>query len=277
MDLIHTIPELRARLAREQSVAFVPTMGNLHQGHIRLVDIARRHGQCVVVSIFVNPLQFAAGGDFDRYPRTLAEDCEKLAAAGTDVVFAPDVEQMYPEPLTVIVKPPDVAKELEGEHRPGHFAGMATVVLKLFNMVQPQTAVFGQKDYQQLAVVRDMVRQLNLPVEIIGADTVRAPDGLALSSRNGYLSPAERNEATRIYRHLDAMRAAIASGQRDFAALESEASSDLAAHGWRVDYVAVRNQRGLTHPDAASKALVILVAAWLGTTRLIDNIEVDLA
>ena len=276
MQVIHSIAELRARLAGERSIALVPTMGNLHEGHISLVELAKQHGTGIVATIFVNRLQFEPGGDFDRYPRTLKDDCEKLRAAGVDVVFAPDESQMYPEPQQVTVQPPAVAETLEGEHRPGHFAGMATVVLKLFNIVQPHVAIFGKKDYQQLAIIRDMVRQFNLPITIVGAETIRADDGLALSSRNGYLSVAERTEAARLNEHLRAIRTAIEAGRRDYAAMESSATADLARHGWRVDYIAVREQRGLLLPGSASSELVVLGAAWLGRTRLIDNLEIDL-
>ena len=276
MQLIHTIAELRTGLAGERAVVLVPTMGNLHEGHISLMEIAKAQGTRVVATIFVNRLQFEPGGDFDRYPRTLKDDCAKLRAAGVDVVFAPDESQMYPEPQQVTVQPPAVAETLEGEHRPGHFAGMATVVLKLFNIVQPHVAVFGKKDYQQLAIIRDMVRQFNLPITIVGAETMRADDGLALSSRNGYLSAAERPEAARLNRHLRAIKTAIEAGRRDYAAMESSAAADLARHGWRVNYIAVREQRGLLRPAPPSRELVVLGAAWLGRTRLIDNLEIDL-
>ena len=276
MQIIHTIAELCARLAHEPSIALVPTMGNLHEGHISLVEIAKGHGSCIVATIFVNRLQFEPGGDFDRYPRTLKEDCEKLAAAGVDVVFAPDEKEMYPEPQQVTVQPPAVANTLEGEHRPGHFAGMATVVLKLFNIVQPHAAIFGKKDYQQLAIIREMVRQFNLSITIVGAETIRAADGFALSSRNGYLSETERAEAARLNEHLCAIAAAIESGRRDYAAMEKKAAAGLALHGWKIDYFAVREQPGLAQPGPSSKALVVLGAAWLGKTRLIDNIEINL-
>jgi pantoate--beta-alanine ligase len=275
MQLIHSIPELRKRLASEPNVVFVPTMGSLHEGHLSLIQQAKSYGSCVAVSIFVNRLQFAPGGDFDRYPRTLQEDCAKLQTAGVNVVFAPDEQEMYPEPQKVIVQPSSLAETLEGEHRPGHFAGMATVVLKLLNIVQPRTAVFGKKDYQQLAIVRDMVQQLNLPVEIVGGKTVRAADGLALSSRNGYLSDAERNEAARLNRHLFAIKTAIESGERDYLTMEKAAASDLSQHQWKVDYIAVRQQHGLTMPEHSSNKLVVLAAAWLGKTRLIDNLEIE--
>jgi pantoate--beta-alanine ligase len=274
MQLIHTIAELRSRLAAERAVVLVPTMGNLHEGHLSLVNIARQHGSCVVVSIFVNRLQFEPGGDFDRYPRTLNEDGEKLRALGVEVIFAPDERELYPEAQQVIVQPPRLAELLEGEHRPGHFAGVATVVLKLFNIVQPAVAVFGKKDYQQLAVIREMVRQLNLPVRIVGAETIRAADGLALSSRNGYLSSAERQDAARLSRHLRDIKAAVETGRRDFAALEAAALQDLGAHGWRTDYVTVRDRTNLL-PASNEQKLVALGAAWLGKVRLIDNIEID--
>jgi len=273
MQVIHSVSELRQRLASETNVAFVPTMGNLHEGHVTLARMAKSRGACVVVSIFVNRLQFEPGGDFDRYPRTLKDDCEKLQTVGTDIVFAPDEREMYPEPQSVFIQPPQVADTLEGEHRPGHFAGMATVVLKLLNIVQPQVAIFGKKDYQQLAIVREMVRQLCLPIEIIGGDTVRAADGLALSSRNGYLSETERAEAARLNQQLRGIIAAIESGDRNYAAMESAAANELNRHGWKVDYIAVRKQRGLAIPGPTSTKLVVLGAAWLGKTRLIDNLE----
>ena len=277
MQIIHTIPELRQRLACEPAVVFVPTMGNLHAGHVSLVDIAGQHGDCIVASIFVNRLQFEPGGDFDRYPRTLQEDCANLQAAGVDVVFAPDEREMYPEPQQVTVQPPELANSLDGLHRPGHFTGMATVVLKLFNIVAPQAAVFGKKDYQQLAIVRDMVQQLNLPIAIVAIETMRAADGLALSSRNAYLSPAERAEAPRLHRHLKALKTAIESGRQDYAVLESAATAELEQRGWQVDYLAVRVQSGLGLPGPSARRLVVLGAASLGRTRLIDNLEIELA
>jgi pantoate--beta-alanine ligase len=275
MQLMHTVTELRSRLAAEKSVAFVPTMGNLHAGHLSLLEIAKQHGACVVVSIFVNRLQFEPGSDFDRYPRTLNEDSEKLRLAGADIVFVPDEQELYPEPQQVLVQPPKLAQLLEGEHRPGHFAGVATVVLKLLNIVRPGAAIFGKKDYQQLAIVREMVAQLNVPVQIIGAETVRAADGLALSSRNGYLSAGERHEAARLSRHLHGIKAAVEAGRRDFAILEGAATADLTAHGWRTDYIAVRERMDLAVPAIAAQKLVVLGAALLGKVRLIDNVEID--
>jgi pantoate--beta-alanine ligase len=227
----------------------------------------------VVASIFVNPLQFGAGEDYQRYPRSLPADCEKLEAAGCDIVFAPDVVEMYPEPQTFFVQPP-LAAQLCGAFRPGHFSGVATVVLKLFNMIQPAVAIFGKKDYQQLFLLKGLTRQFNLPIRILAAETARAPDGLALSSRNGYLDAAERAEAPRLFRLLREMAIRIAAGDRDFTALEQAAAADLEAHGWRVDYVSVRAQATLLAP--ADGGLVILAAARLGSTRLIDNIEVGM-
>src|SRR5512142_998013 len=211
MQKIFTVAELRARLANEKSVAFVPTMGNLHEGHIELVRIARQRGTCVVVSIFVNPLQFGPNEDFDKYPRTLDADCDKLQGLA-DVVFAPSVGEMYPEKQTIFVEPPPISRELCGEFRPGHFQGVATVVLKLFNLVQPQVAIFGKKDYQQLAIIRQMVTQFNLPISIVGAETGRAPDGLALSSRNQYLSGEERTKATLLSQILGEIRDGLKAG-----------------------------------------------------------------
>lgn len=275
MQLIHSVSELRARLAGELSVAFVPTMGNLHVGHLDLVRIARQHGRCVVVSIFVNPLQFGVGEDFDTYPRTLEADCAQLQGLA-DVVFAPSVAEMYPLPQMMTVTPPPIASELCGAARPGHFSGVATVVLKLFNLVQPKVAVFGKKDYQQLHVIRQLVAQFNLPVEIIGGETVRAADGLALSSRNQYLSPAERGEAVFLSQTLQAVKQNLLSGVRDTAALERQAAEALAARGWQVDYVAIRSQATLAVPTSGERELVVLAAAKLGITRLIDNLEICL-
>jgi pantoate--beta-alanine ligase len=275
MQLIHSASELRARLVTEKSIAFVPTMGNLHEGHIELVRIARKHGVCVVVSIFVNPLQFGPNEDFDKYPRTLEADCAKLQGLA-DVVFSPSVSEMYPEKQTIFVEPPPIAKELCGEFRPGHFLGVATVVLKLFNLVQPQVAIFGKKDYQQLAIIRQMVTQFNLPIIILGAETSRAADGLALSSRNQYLSAEERAEAVFLSQTLRGMGGALQQGAVDIAALEREAGAALAKRGWQVEYVSVRNQCDLGVPAKGERKLVILAAARLGKARLIDNFEVCL-
>ena len=277
MQVVHTADELRAALAGKEGTAFVPTMGNLHAGHVSLVELAKQHGRPVAASIFVNPLQFGAGEDFERYPRTLDADCDKLAAAGCDLVFAPDVAEMYPVPQTFSVQPPEaLANDLCGAFRPGHFSGVATVVLKLFNLVQPRVAVFGSKDYQQLLVIREMVRQFNLPIEIVTGATLREPDGLAMSSRNGYLSPTERIQAPQLQHELAAVAAAVRAGERDYAALAAIATRHLKMAGWRVDYVELRDAATLAAPSADSDRLVVLGAAWLGSTRLIDNLELGL-
>ena len=274
MQVVHTALELRAALAGETRTAFVPTMGNLHAGHVSLVELAKQHGQPVVASIFVNPLQFGAGEDFERYPRTLAADCEKLAAAGCDVVFAPDVVELYPVPQTFTVQPADsLANDLCGAFRPGHFAGVATVVLKLFNLVQPRVAVFGKKDFQQLRVIQELVRQFNLPIDIVAGDTLREADGLAMSSRNAYLGATERIQAAQLQRELAAIVAAVQAGERDFEALSATAARHLKMAGWRVDYVALRDVSTLQPPTPDSTRLVVLGAAWLGNTRLIDNLD----
>ncbi|MDQ1315149.1 MAG: pantoate--beta-alanine ligase [Pseudomonadota bacterium] len=277
MQVFHTAAELRAALAGQTGAAFVPTMGNLHAGHVSLVELAKRHGQPVVASIFVNPLQFGAGEDFERYPRTLDADCGKLAAAGCDFVFAPDAPEMYPAPQTFTVQPPDsLANDLCGAFRPGHFSGVATVVLKLFNLVQPRVAVFGKKDFQQLFVIRELVRQFNLPIEIVAGGTLREADGLAMSSRNAYLGPSERIQAATLQHQLAAVVAAIRAGERDFEALCAAAARHLKMAGWRVDYVALRDAATLQAPTPGSERLVVLGAAWLGTTRLIDNLDFGL-
>jgi len=277
MQILHTAAELRAALAGQTGTAFVPTMGNLHAGHVSLVEQARQHGQPVVASIFVNPLQFGAGEDFERYPRTLAADCEQLAAAGCDLVFAPDVAEMYPVPQTFTVQPPDsLANDLCGAFRPGHFRGVATVVLKLFNLVQPHVAVFGRKDFQQLHVIRALVEQFNLPIVIVAGDTLREADGLAMSSRNGYLDASERIQAPALQRELAAVVAAVQAGERDYEALCTVAARHLKMAGWRVDYVALRDAETLRPPTPDSTRLVVLGAAWLGKTRLIDNFEMAL-
>lgn len=274
MLVIHTIAELRIHLQGVTGIVLVPTMGNLHQGHLDLVRIARQHGQFVVVSIFVNPLQFGVNEDYSKYPRTLEQDCKMLEQCGVDVVFAPSERDLYPQPQQVTVALPPIANELCGAFRPGHFRGAATVVLKLLNIVQPRIVVFGKKDYQQLYLMRQMTAQLNLPVEISGGETVRAADGLALSSRNQYLSVAERTEAAFLYKNLVGIRLAIMDGAMDFFKLERQAMDVLTARGWQVDYVAIRAQANLAGPMARECDLVILAAAWLGQTRLIDNLEV---
>src|SRR5215813_9488140 len=274
MDVVTTVAELRNRLQKEARVACVPTMGNIHDGHLRLVRLAHQHAPCVVTTVFVNRLQFAQGEDFDKYPRTFEDDCAKLAADGVHVVFHPDEAQMYPEPQLFVVDPPAIANKLEGRFRPGHFRGVATVVLKLFNMIQPQVAVFGKKDYQQLHIVQHMVEQLALPVQIIAAETRRAEDGLALSSRNRYLSHVERREAPRLHQVLNHVKSVVEQGDRNFEAIEFAADAELARHGWHVDYVVVRRRATLTAPESGDRELVTLGAAKLGSTRLIDNLEI---
>lgn len=274
MEIHSYIADSRAALKNRGRIVFVPTMGNLHEGHISLMRQAQAHGDTVVASIFVNRLQFGPNEDFDKYPRTFEADCAKLREAGVGVLFAPTEADLYPEPQQYQVDPPEIQNLLEGEFRPGHFRGVATVVLKLFNIVQPQVAILGKKDYQQLMILRNMARQLALPVEIIGGETVRAEDGLALSSRNGYLTPAERAEAPHLNRVLRRIREAIRSGDRDYARLEREAIAELDGHGWKTDYVAVRRQADLQLPAVPDDALVVLAASRLGTPRLIDNLEI---
>lgn len=273
-----TVAAMRAALAPVRQcgrIVFVPTMGNLHEGHIALMRQARAYGDCVVASIFVNRLQFRPDEDFDSYPRTLEADCEKLAAAGADHLFAPHETELYPQPQRYVVEPPtEHANILEGEFRPDHFRGVATVVMKLFGIVQPHAALFGKKDYQQLVVLSALVRDFMLPIEIIAGATVRAADGLALSSRNGYLAPLERAEAPRLFRTLTEVATALRAGKRDYAALEVDATAYLRTHGWAPDYVAVRRSADLQAPMPGDTDLVVLAAAWLGNTRLIDNLEI---
>jgi len=279
LKVVHTIQELRDQLRGQNRASFVPTMGNLHEGHLALMKMARQHGDPVVASIFVNRLQFGPNEDFDRYPRTLQDDIEKLERErDVYVLFAPDEREMYPEPQSYRVQPPDdLGGILEGEFRPGFFGGVCTVVLKLLSCVQPRVAVFGKKDYQQLMVVRSMCRQFQLPIEIVAHETVRADDGLALSSRNRYLSPAERAEAPALYAALQEIRRQVQAGASDVGAVQAEAAAGLAARGWQVDYLTVRRQRDLHAPEAADlkagEPLVALAAAKLGATRLIDNLE----
>jgi pantoate--beta-alanine ligase len=274
MKIVHTIAELRQHLAPFKHPAFVPTMGNLHEGHLALVRQAKPLGDATVASIFVNRLQFLPHEDFDTYPRTWEADCEKLQAAGCDLLFAPGEKDLYPEPQTFKVHPPaELADMLEGFFRPGFFVGVCTVVMKMFACVQPRVAVFGNKDYQQLMIIRRMVQQFALPIEIVGAQTTRAPDGLALSSRNGYLSESERQEAVQLSLALQAMAAALRACETDIAALEVRAMKSLAARGWKPDYLVARRRSDLQAP-APGDALVVLGAAKLGATRLIDNLEV---
>lgn len=278
MQIVRDVPALRAALSGARTASLVPTMGNLHDGHLSLVRIAREHGAPVVASIFVNRLQFAPTDDFDAYPRTFERDCELLRAAGCDLVFAPGERDLYPEPQRYTVDPGSgLGDILEGASRPGFFRGVCTVVLKLMNAVQPRVAVFGKKDYQQLMIVRGMVRQLALPIEIVAGETARADDGLALSSRNGYLSATERAEAPALHRALSGLRDAVAGGARDLPRLEAEAIAALGARGWAPDYLTVRRRQDLLAPEAAEidagEPLVALGAARLGTTRLLDNLE----
>jgi pantoate--beta-alanine ligase len=284
MQLFHTLRELRAFLdgCAGKRIGFVPTMGNLHAGHCQLVTQAKGRADIVVVSIFVNPLQFGANEDFGSYPRTLQADCDQLRTVGADVVFAPAVEEMYPDfngqdlMQQVIVQPPPLADILCGASRPGHFAGVATVVTKLFNMVKPDLAVFGKKDYQQLMVIRTMVRQLNFGIEILGVDTMREPSGLAMSSRNGYLTPEQKHQAAQLHAQLQQMRTALEQGRRDYVTLCQASISSLEKQGWQVDYVDIRSQTDLSEPSPDKTELVIVAAAKLGNTRLIDNCEVNL-
>jgi pantoate--beta-alanine ligase len=278
MDIVHTASELAQRLKGTGKIAFVPTMGNLHDGHLSLCRIAREHGDIVVSSIFVNRLQFGPNEDFDRYPRTLDADRVGLEREHVDVLFAPNEQEMYPTPQVYRVQPPPLADELEGASRPGFFHGVCTVVLKLFNLVQPDVAVFGKKDRQQLKIVRGMVQSFNMPIQIVPAETVRAPDGLALSSRNTYLTPAERAEAPNLYRVLREIADQIAAGRTDYANLEVQGRMELARRGWRVDYIVIRHGLALRipHPEGYDhpNLLIVLGAATLGTTRLIDNVDV---
>ena len=282
MRVLHTLAELRAALADTPRPAFVPTMGNLHDGHLSLIRQARTlvgPDVPVVASIFVNRLQFGPNEDFDRYPRTLARDCELLEGAGCDLVFAPDERELYPTPQTFKVVPDAaLADLLEGHFRPGFFTGVCTVVMKLLQCVQPSVAVFGRKDYQQLMVIRRMVEQFAMPVRIVAGDTARADDGLALSSRNGYLSAAERAEAVQLSIALQAMQAAIRAGERDVAAIEARAMATMAARDWKPDYMTLRRRADPLAPTeadlVAGTPLVALAAAKLGATRLIDNLEV---
>ena len=280
MEIVTRIDALRARLSdartKGRRVVFVPTMGNLHAGHMSLLASAKQHGDYIVSSIFVNRLQFGPNEDFDRYPRTFESDCSMLAAEGANVVFAPDETVLYPEPQVYLVQTPKVGDELEGRFRPGFFGGVATVVLKLFNIVQPDAAVFGKKDYQQLLIIRGMVNQLALPIEIVASDTVRASDGLALSSRNGYLSEGDRAQAPDLYKVLTEAAGLLRHGRRDFPVIEKQSVETLGLSGWDTDYITIRRQRDLSSPDASDESLVILGAARIGRTRLIDNLEINL-
>lgn len=280
MKVVRSIEELRDQLRGQNRAAFVPTMGNLHAAHLALMKMAHQHGDPVVASIFVNRLQFGPNEDFDKYPRTLQDDIDKLQQQNdVYVLFAPDERELYPEPQNYRVSPPsDLGDILEGEFRPGFFVGVTTVVLKLLSCVQPKVAVFGKKDYQQLMIVRNMCRQFALPTDIIPHETVRDADGLALSSRNRFLSDVERKEAPRLYRTLNQARDRMLAGGVDVERIEQDAQRELAAAGWKVDYLAVRRRRDLHRPTpeelAGREPLVVLAAAKLGTTRLIDNLEI---
>jgi pantoate--beta-alanine ligase len=279
MKIISSIEELRDQLRGQLRTAFVPTMGNLHEGHLSLMRLARKHGDPVVASIFVNRLQFGPNEDFDKYPRTFQADVEKLEKEGVYVLFAPTEKDLYPEPQEYRVRPPDdLGNILEGEFRPGFFTGVTTVVLKLFSCVQPRVAVFGKKDYQQLMIVRNMAKQFALPTEIIAAETWRADDGLALSSRNGYLSEQERAEAPALYSLLNEVAGEVRAGHLDIFELERHAMAKLTTRGWKPDYISIRKRADLQPPSAGDLAqgapLVVLAAAKLGVTRLIDNLEI---
>lgn len=279
MKIVTSIKELRDQLSGQLRTAFVPTMGNLHEGHLSLMRLAKRHGDPVVASIFVNRLQFGPNEDFDKYPRTFQADVEKLEKEGVYVLFAPTEKDLYPEPQEYRVQPPDdLGNILEGEFRPGFFVGVSTIVLKLFSCVQPRVAIFGKKDYQQLMVIRNMSKQFALPTEIIAAETYRAKDGLALSSRNMYLSEAERAEAPELFKALNHVADEVRAGHLDLFQLEKVAMSRLAERHWKPDYISVRKRGDLQPPSAGDLAtnepLVVLAAAKLGTTRLIDNLEI---
>ncbi len=276
MEIITDISSLRARLKREPYVVFVPTMGNLHEGHLSLMRIAKQKTGCLVASIFVNRLQFAQIEEFDQYPRTLKDDCRLLGNHGVDVLFVPDEKSIYPVRQEFLLEPLPAANTLEGESRPGFFRGVVTLILKFFNLVQPQVAIFGKKDYQQLYIMREMVRQLNLSIEIDVGETVRAPDGLALSSRNRYLSNEERTEAAHLYQVLSKIKQEIETGNRNFHELQENARETLVNYGWKVDYIVLRQRDTLVPVQADDRNLIVLGAAWLGTIRLIDNLEMSI-
>lgn len=279
MQIVHSSHELREILSADKRVAFIPTMGNLHDGHLNLVNIAKQHAACVVVSIFVNPLQFGPNEDLDSYPRTLDADCKKLEAAGATVVFAPSILEMYPAydgqslNQTMTISLPPIASELCGASRPGHFAGVATVVVKLLNLVQPNVAVFGKKDFQQLFIIKRLINQFNFPVEIIAGETVREPGGLAMSSRNNHLTELEKVQATQLYLTLREVVQAVKSGQQDLDAIEEAAIQRLTEKGWQVHYITIRSPISLQSPPSIQGDLVALGAATLNKIRLIDNIE----
>lgn len=281
MQVVSSVDELRSAIARQKrqgkSIAFVPTMGNLHQGHLQLINTARQQADFVVASIFVNPLQFGQNEDYDEYPRTHEQDTQQLNEQGCHLLFLPSVETMYPLPFgqQTRVQVPGLSDMLCGASRPGHFVGVSTVVCKLFNLVQPDKAVFGEKDFQQLMVIRRMVDDLCMPVRIIGAAIVRETDGLAMSSRNAYLDPSQRQLASALYNELKTIKQRILAGNQDFAKLEKQASDNLNRLGFKTDYIAIRRSDDLQKPHTSDNGLVILAAAYLGTTRLIDNLVVS--
>ena len=275
MEIITDISTLRVRLQCESEIAFVPTMGGLHEGHLSLVQRAQQEADCVVASIFVNRLQFAPTEDFTQYPRTLEDDCKLLQKQGVNVIFAPDDKDIYSVPQDFLIDPSPLANTLEGEFRPGFFRGVMTVILKLFNIVQPQVVVFGKKDYQQMQLVREMVRQMNLPLKVIACETTRASDGIALSSRNRYLSNEERIEAARLYRVLSEIKRAAESGNVDFQQMCKDARESLTSHQWQVDYIGLYQRNTLAPAEVGDLDLVALAAARLGKTRLIDSLEIS--
>ncbi len=275
MEIITDIPSLRLRLKSEHHVVFVPTMGNLHEGHLSLIRIAKQKSGCLVASIFVNRLQFGQDEDFDKYPRTLVDDLKLLENDGVDVVFVPAEEDIYPVHQEFVIEPLPLANILEGEFRPGFFSGVATLVLKLFNIVQPQLVIFGKKDYQQLCTMREMVHQLNLSIEIGEGETVRASDGLALSSRNRFLSSEERIEAPYLFKVLSTIKKEIEAGEQGFKKLQDIAKETLNNRGWEIEYISLRKKHTLAMPQFNDRDLIVLGAAKLGTTRLIDNLEIN--
>ena len=279
MQIIETVVALKRALENQTNIALVPTMGNLHAGHLHLVTLAKQEASCVVVSIFVNPLQFGANEDLASYPRSIDADYEKLSNHGVDIVFAPSVVEIYPDfdginlNQTISITVPPIANELCGATRPGHFSGVATVVAKLFNIVMPQLAVFGKKDFQQLHIIRELVQQINIPIRIIAGDTVRDGNGLAMSSRNGFLSAEQKKNAAQLQQELLTIKEKIQYGNTDFSALTQSAIENLQGKSWLVDYISVRNAHTLAPASAQDAALVVLAAAKLGNTRLIDNVE----
>lgn len=274
LKIIHNIPDLRSTLKNKKNIALVPTMGNLHEGHLALVRKAKSNADFVVVSIYVNPLQFLPNEDYHQYPRTLSADCHLLENLDVDLVFAPDDKILFPVQQEILILLPPIADQLEGAFRPGFFCGVTTIVLKLFNIIQPDIAIFGKKDYQQLHIIRLMVHQLNFPIKILDEEIIREPDGLALSSRNRYLNATQRKEACHLYQSLKRLKADIQAELNKFSLLEKNAVNKLSERGWEVDYISVLNQATLTPAQKENHDLVILAAAHIGQTRLIDNIEI---